>query len=1184
MKDFRLLRSKALRLFLMVVLLGMVGVTKSYAYDFYATCPSGQILWFNIIDYQNHYVEITYPGWDYNTNNVDWNSYEKPKGFITLPETIEKNGVTYTVTKIGTFSFISCYGLLGDLVIPSTVTSIGEYAFTGCSGFDGTLTIPSSVTKIDHAAFSGCSGLTGTVVIPESVTNLGYEAFSSCAGITGVVLPNSINSIGYGTFYNCTSLASFNLPESLTEIGGRAFFRCMGLTGQLVIPNSVTTIGTEAFYYCNGFTGPLVLGNSLTDLGEFAFSDCPGFTSLILPNTLQTINRCAFVRCSGLQGELVIPNSVTFLGYAAFNYCDFTEVTIPSSIATMYEAVFAFNTNLATVNYNATNAEMLTYNSNVNTYWGMFKGCTSLSTINIGANVTSIPPRVFRGDYELNAINTYAIVPPTAVQYSFSGIPSDVAIHVPSCSLNEYQTAAYWSQFTNWQDDLPCCPIPYNLEINNITHTTADLTWTGFSDSYTVQKRSAESVNYSFFDGFEDGLDAQGWTTIRNGGGTTSTDWHHFDATTFTSGTVTNHNGSYVAMSRSWSNSAYSVDNWLITPQVSLQGTLKFWVRDDGEYHEHYDVYVSTTGNSITDFGSVPFFEPGDASDEWTEVSVDLSSFAGVNGYIAIRHTDVDQDFLLIDDFGIAANSVPAGEWINVTTTATDGAYTITGLTANTMYEVKVKGNCGDEYSDVVTFTTIDDNTRIFNTAGNWNVAGNWIGGIPTIANNVIIRKNVIIPANCDASAKTITLEGSPTPTITIKDGGQMHTNTNGVTATFEKEIKGYTGTNDHYYLISVPNNYYYHVAATAVTGMINGNYDLYHFDATQEGEEWRNYEAGSFNLWIGRGYLYANAVNETLQYTGKMCNQLTEGNYDYLNIGTTSNDYSELNYNTETHYGKFNLIGNSLPYNAFIYVGTESGGVFTPVQTYYYKMNENGDELEVSNNAVKPWEGVFVQATAANQIAIISSDNLGDPSLAKSLNLSVSSSNSVSDVAILNFNKGEGLEKFQLNPDHTKVYIPQDGKDYAVVTAEAQGEMPVNFKASENGAYTIGFSSENVEFGYLHLIDNMTGADVDLLQTPSYSFDAKVTDYTSRFRLVFSANDETGNESEDNFAFISNGQLIVTGEGTLQVVDVMGRVLVNKQLSTTNSQLPTANFKAGVYMLRLIQGNDVKTQKIVVR
>ena len=76
------------------------------------------------------------------------------------------------------------------------------------------------------------------------------------------------------------------------------------------------------------------------------------------------------------------------------------------------------------------------------------------------------------------------------------------------------------------------------------------------------------------------------------------------------------------------------------------------------------------------------------------------------------------------------------------------------------------------------------------------------------------------------------------------------------------------------------------------------------------------------------------------------------------------------------------------------------------------------------------------------------------------------------------------------------------DGEDYAVVSAGNAGEIPVNFKAKENGQYTITVNPENVEMSYLHLIDNMTGADVDLLQTPSYTFEARTTDSAERFKL----------------------------------------------------------------------------------
>ena len=189
-----------------------------------------------------------------------------------------------------------------------------------------------------------------------------------------------------------------------------------------------------------------------------------------------------------------------------------------------------------------------------------------------------------------------------------------------------------------------------------------------------------------------------------------------------------------------------------------------------------------------------------------------------------------------------------------------------------------------------------------------------------------------------------------------------------------------------------------------------------------------------------------------------------------------------------------------------------------------------------------------------------------------------------VLDNAIVRFDGGQQLGKFSFREGSTKVYIPQDGKNYAVVNAERAGEMPVSFKAEENGSYSLSFTSQEVNFSYLHLIDNMTGNDVDLLQTPSYSFYARTTDYANRFKLVFSAKDaSTDSASDETFAFISNGNIIITdanANATLQIVDMTGRVIVCRD---AKSCVSTSEMTPGMYVLRLINGDDVKTQKIVI-
>ena len=195
-----------------------------------------------------------------------------------------------------------------------------------------------------------------------------------------------------------------------------------------------------------------------------------------------------------------------------------------------------------------------------------------------------------------------------------------------------------------------------------------------------------------------------------------------------------------------------------------------------------------------------------------------------------------------------------------------------------------------------------------------------------------------------------------------------------------------------------------------------------------------------------------------------------------------------------------------------------------------------------------------------------------------------------------MSFNEGTRLGKFIFNENHAKLYIPQGGKDYAIAYSNGQGEMPVNFKAMENGTYTLTVNPENVEMNYLHLIDNMTGVDVDLLSAGdrgsvpamttegvSYTFTAKTTDYASRFRLVFvcvPANDDNDGDN-DTFAFINNGNIIINGEGMVQVVDMMGRIVYQGDAKRCVS---TTGMAPGVYVIRLINGDNVKTQKMVVR
>ena len=86
---------------------------------------------------------------------------------------------------------------------------------------------------------------------------------------------------------------------------------------------------------------------------------------------------------------------------------------------------------------------------------------------------------------------------------------------------------------------------------------------------------------------------------------------------------------------------------------------------------------------------------------------------------------------------------------------------------------------------------------------------------------------------------------------------------------------------------------------------------------------------------------------------------------------------------------------------------------------------------------------------------------------------------------------------------------------------------------------------------------------------------------YASRFKLVFSVCGDADGDN-GNFAFISNDDIIINGEGTVQLIDMTGRIIVSVDGRTR--YISTTGMTTGVYVLRLLESDDMKIQKIVIR
>ena len=397
-------------------------------------------------------------------------------------------------------------------------------------------------------------------------------------------------------------------------------------------------------------------------------------------------------------------------------------------------------------------------------------------------------------------------------------------------------------------------------------------------------------------------------------------------------------------------------------------------------------------------------------------------------------------------------------------------------------------------------------------------------------------------------------------------------------TGSISLTVEGYgeSTESDHWAFIASPVEG--SIAPTAVGNLVAetaSEYDLYQLNPSTV--VWQNYKehegntAPGFNLVNGQGYLYATKETKNLVFSGT------------FNTNTTKT--------LENLPAGYNLVGNPFIVNAY-------------VSKPYYTLNVDGSAIlsTPSTEAIAACYGVIVEVEDSESVSFSTEGPLmsgasNNGGLQIALSQANTRSNALLDNAIVSFNEGAQLGKFYFGNQNGNIYIPQDGKEYAVVSVGRDGvhtvstkvnEIPVHFKAKVDGEYSLTVTPDGADFAYLHLIDNLTGADVDLLgdakhSVSTYTFSAKTTDSESRFKLVFRTNNELTTIYE-NFAYLSNGSIVLACDyenATLQIVDVLGRVVRQEAAS---GQMSASGIPAGVYVLRLINKKEMKVQKIVIQ
>lgn len=362
--------------------------------------------------------------------------------------------------------------------------------------------------------------------------------------------------------------------------------------------------------------------------------------------------------------------------------------------------------------------------------------------------------------------------------------------------------------------------------------------------------------------------------------------------------------------------------------------------------------------------------------------------------------------------------------------------------------------------------------------------------------------------------------------------------------------VQGYTTNADGWRLIASP--LAETILANDILNMTTGDFDLYRFNQSSD-TQWENWKKeGSshyhFGLEPGKGYLYANNSNTTLTFIGTK----------YSGDGNVT-----LSRAVGSSLAGWNLIGNPFAQAA------------TVAKDFYVMNNDGSGLIAATGHNVAAMEGIMVYAENDGEIVTFV-PNTRDSQADEQIVLNLSSGESdVIDRVIVRLGESGTLPKYSLNDNNAKIYVAQEDMDYAVVHGFEAGNMQVNFESKHIGEYSFSVNLENADVKYLHLLDKITGDDVDMLNEGYYTFIGSPSDRNDRFVLRFGS---TASTISDVFAYQNGDEIVVNGEGELQVFDVMGRMIANHRVSGVETvEKPS---QCGVYIFKL----NEKIQKIVIR
>jgi hypothetical protein len=571
--------------------------------------------------------------------------------------------------------------------------------------------------------------------------------------------------------------------------------------------------------------------------------------------------------------------------------------------------------------------------------------------------------------------------------------------------------------------------------------------------------------------------------------------------------------------------------------------------------------------------------------------------------------------------------------WVDGTRVVTSGTTANMAATANldgfAFYAESSGSNAASIYVDDIEYSNslpLSSN-YIFVWPGDFSTNSNWNTRVsPSSANTATLNANAQVTTNQTLDNLTISAGSSisinntgsltvsssltnnaGTSGLVVASGGSLIHSTAAVPGTVQRSITAVSDWNDPasadegWHLISSP------VASQNIDGSwtpagAGNGYDFYAW--SEATNTWLNQKIIGNNITafeVGKGYIAAYEQTAIRTFTG----DLNSANVTVNSLTRTEAEYVDPN------DAGFNLVGNPFP-SAIRWHGTGVGEVdwslvnISGVAQVWDRTGKdyapvNADDLIPSGN------GFMVQLTSGT------TGSITIPAAAKAHDAqpfyksSSSSANAIKLVAREADNRSAKRSNIILNAQASnefdayldgrylagygpRFYSLKSGKklsSYSIPEFNDDMIIPFGFTKNSGDLFVIELL-EGIEGKTLYLTDLKLNIKTNLTQEGSYSFTSTEGDDPNRFLLHFGAvGVDEAIPATAVAAYVSNNILyVLNAQGKVQVdvMDISGRLVHSQSLQTTGLSSTPLSLPAGVYVVRLNNGQTTNTNKVIIQ